>query len=215
MDSKARCAVVHEVVKSWTRLNDWTELKWCLVGRFLGLGFLQRLSGETSVVVERAKLAVKKLKKAVGMWNSRLVLGWQIWKEGLVAGGEIAGQAQSSDRICVHHHPFHLVTAEGWTQVVNGLWGDSGLCCTRAWHLPSGWELWWRISGIDLCRHGLWVLRGIMFKLSSVPFMTGWCDLSRYCCALLPEGMETPWWDSETPVSGCDAGELHTYILTG
>ena len=53
MDSKAWHAVVHEVVKSWTRLNDWIELKWCLAGRFLGLGFLQRLSGETSVVVER------------------------------------------------------------------------------------------------------------------------------------------------------------------
>ena len=28
-------------------------------------------------------------------------------------GQDIAGQTQSLDGICVHHHPFHLVTAEG------------------------------------------------------------------------------------------------------
>ena len=26
MDRKAWCAAVHEIAKSWTRLNDWTEL---------------------------------------------------------------------------------------------------------------------------------------------------------------------------------------------
>ena len=28
MDREARCAVVHGVAKSWTRLTDWTELNW-------------------------------------------------------------------------------------------------------------------------------------------------------------------------------------------
>ena len=31
MDREAWCAVVHRVSKSWTRLNDWTELNWTLV----------------------------------------------------------------------------------------------------------------------------------------------------------------------------------------
>ena len=28
MDREARCAAVHGVTKSWTRLSDWTELNW-------------------------------------------------------------------------------------------------------------------------------------------------------------------------------------------
>ena len=28
MDREAQCAVIHGVTKSWTRLNDWTELNW-------------------------------------------------------------------------------------------------------------------------------------------------------------------------------------------
>ena len=49
----------------------WSRCHLCVTvtgGEIFRAGFfLQRLSGETGVVVERAKLAVKKLKKAVGM----------------------------------------------------------------------------------------------------------------------------------------------------
>ena len=34
MDRSARCAAVHGVTKSWTRLNDWTELNWCCYNHF-------------------------------------------------------------------------------------------------------------------------------------------------------------------------------------
>ena len=33
MDREAWRAVIHGVAKSWTRLSDWTELKWCYVLR--------------------------------------------------------------------------------------------------------------------------------------------------------------------------------------
>ena len=32
MDREAWCAAVYGVTKSWTQLNDWTELKWWLYG---------------------------------------------------------------------------------------------------------------------------------------------------------------------------------------
>ena len=31
MDREAWCAAVHEVIKSRTRLSDWTELNWCYI----------------------------------------------------------------------------------------------------------------------------------------------------------------------------------------
>ena len=37
MDREAWRAAIHEVAKSWTRLNDWTELNWLMVVLFLVL----------------------------------------------------------------------------------------------------------------------------------------------------------------------------------
>ena len=34
MDGEALCAVIHGVAKSWTRLNDWTELNWTELGQW-------------------------------------------------------------------------------------------------------------------------------------------------------------------------------------
>ena len=33
VDREAWCAAVHEVTKSWTRLSDWTELRWNIISK--------------------------------------------------------------------------------------------------------------------------------------------------------------------------------------
>ena len=38
VDSEAWCAAIHGVAKSWTRLNDWTELNWGKPGMLQSMG---------------------------------------------------------------------------------------------------------------------------------------------------------------------------------
>ena len=51
MDREARCAAVHGVAKSWTRLNDWTELNYSNIisswETICTLGFSQRIQKHT------------------------------------------------------------------------------------------------------------------------------------------------------------------------
>ena len=43
MDREAWCPAIHGVAKSWTRLINWTELKWCYYFQYLQLTHWKRL----------------------------------------------------------------------------------------------------------------------------------------------------------------------------
>ena len=75
----------------------------------------------------------------------------------------------------------------------------------------GGWWIWGR------CVNSSGIVSSQRYNVcvSSVFILIGWFYLWGHCCVLLSRGMAPSWWGSETPVPGCDAGELCSYILIG
>ena len=78
MNREAWCAVVHGVTRSWTRLNDWTEL--IVYFFFLFLVWIEKRKGREcmkSKYLQRSKILL--LFTVCHNWN--LSVSYNIWKE--------------------------------------------------------------------------------------------------------------------------------------